>query len=271
MDIQPGTKVVISDDIIINNTVAFSRGEEVVVETVAPNAQKPEYRYVVTSAKLGSKFQLRAVDVVLPSAPPQPYRQPPVAPLSPPQAPTSKQKQKTGKAKWILLGASALILLIIIIAVATSGNKSEKTTTTGNNGTTATTQTTETKKDVYAVGETAKDGDLAITVYSFTPSPGDQFFTPEAGNQYIVVDLGIDNNGQKTAQISTMMEMSIKTPEGRKYDQAPYFPEPKYPDGAIQPGGKARGNVAFEVPASIGSMEFVFESLTGSPVRFKLQ
>lgn len=196
--------------------------------------------------------------------PPQQYQQPqyqqPVPPLPP--------KKSGGKGKWILLGVGILVVIIIIVAVASGAKKSQNTAT---NSSTPTGTTSETKKASYAVGETAKDGNLSITVYSFKASPGDDFSKPAAGNQYIVVDLGIDNNGPDTANLSSMMEMSIRTPEGRKYDQAPYFPEPKYPDGAIQSGGKARGNVAFEVPANIGSMDFVFESLTGSPVNFKLQ
>lgn len=117
MDIQPGTKVVISNDIIINNAVAFSSGEEVIVETVAPNVQKPEYRYVVTSARLGSKFQLRDVDVVLPSAPPPPYGQAPVAPPSPPQAPRIKQTEKSGKAKWILAICISIFAVLIVAVI----------------------------------------------------------------------------------------------------------------------------------------------------------
>jgi hypothetical protein len=258
--------------VVEGNQIAFEAGETVEIESTQPNPQNPTFKYVVLSQRLQKRFQLSDDDIQLsleqaPVVPPasstQPIYQQPVTPQSLPTP-----KKPGGKGKWILLGAGILVVLIIIVAVASGGKKSEKTETKSS---TPTGTSSETKKDTYAVGETAKDGDLSITVYSFTPSPGDAFSKPEAGNQFIVVDLGIDNNGTDKANLSTMMEMSIRTPEGRKYDQAAYFPEPKYPDGAIQPSGKARGNVAFEVPANIGSMEFVFESLTGDPVRFKFQ
>lgn len=121
------------------------------------------------------------------------------------------------------------------------------------------------------MGQPVKSGDLTITVASWKSSNGDGFSTPAAGNQFIVVDLDVSNNGAKTYDFSTMLMLSIKTPEGRSYDQAPYFPEPKFPDGAIAAGQKARGNVAFEVPGQIGSMSFVFNPLTRDQVNIKLQ
>ncbi len=58
MDFQPGAKATITSDVMINGQVAFSKGERVVIEDVFPNAERPEYKYVVTSSKLGVKLQL---------------------------------------------------------------------------------------------------------------------------------------------------------------------------------------------------------------------
>jgi len=133
--------------------------------------------------------------------------------------------------------------------------------------------TTETKEapTKAVVGQPVKCGDLSITVHGFTANPGDQFNKPKAENQFIVVDLEIDNTSKETANVSTLMQMKIQTPEGYGYDQAMYFPEPKYPDGDILAGQKARGNIAFETPANIGAMSFVFSPMFGDPVSIKLQ
>jgi len=56
--IQPGTKVIITNDILIEGVVAFSKGEEVCVEQLAPNSQRPEFKYVVLSKNLQKRFQL---------------------------------------------------------------------------------------------------------------------------------------------------------------------------------------------------------------------
>jgi hypothetical protein len=47
---------------LVNGQPAFVKGERVIVERVSPNQQRPEYKYVVT-AKSGTKFQLRDVDL----------------------------------------------------------------------------------------------------------------------------------------------------------------------------------------------------------------
>lgn len=125
MDIEPGTKVVISNDIIINDAVAFSRGEEVVVETVAPNAQKPEYRYVVTSARLGSKYQLRDADIVLPI---------PSVQEQPESQSTQSRLASFGWWKIAVIGVGVLVVagLVVGLIIGLGGTKKveKKTTTT---------------------------------------------------------------------------------------------------------------------------------------------
>lgn len=62
-DIPQGSTVNITHEVLVDGKVAFSQGEQVVVEQVLPNQQQPEYKYVVVSAKLGTKFQLSDADL----------------------------------------------------------------------------------------------------------------------------------------------------------------------------------------------------------------
>lgn len=66
MEIRPGSRVVVNGDVFVGGALAFGRGEPVTVEAVEPNPQRPEYRYVVTSARLSRRFQLRDADLVAP-------------------------------------------------------------------------------------------------------------------------------------------------------------------------------------------------------------
>lgn len=52
----------VTHDIMIEGRMAFRAGERVIIQTVSPNQQRPEYKYVVMSAKLGQRFQLREED-----------------------------------------------------------------------------------------------------------------------------------------------------------------------------------------------------------------
>ena len=279
-DIQQGSIVNITHEVLVDGKIAFSQGEQVVVEQVLPNQQQPEYKYVVVSAKLGTNFQLSDADLTA-TQPPQIQSQvppevpipplvpgPPVQPSypePPPQAPVPKKSG--GAAKGCLIAAAivgAIVIIVIVLLVVVTGLGIHKAVK-------------EVEKNLkqnvvnVAVGQAGRSGTLAVKVNGWKPSSGDDFSKPGAGNQFIVVDLEIQNTGTKTESVSTLAEMSIKTPNGYKYDLAPYFPDPKFPDGDILPGQTARGNVAFEVPATIGSMDFVFDPVLGNIIQVKLQ
>ena len=66
-DIPVGMTVTVAADIVVNGVLAFGRGEQVVVQQVSPNPQRPEYRYNVMSARTGTWYQLRDADIVAPS------------------------------------------------------------------------------------------------------------------------------------------------------------------------------------------------------------
>lgn len=48
----------VTHDIYIDGVLAFVKGEQVVVEDIVPNSDRPKYQYVVLSEKLQKKFQL---------------------------------------------------------------------------------------------------------------------------------------------------------------------------------------------------------------------
>lgn len=65
MEIQPGTVVLITHDITVSGLVAFKKGEQVTVEQIAENNQRPEYKYVIHSKEMGKRFQLSDNDILL--------------------------------------------------------------------------------------------------------------------------------------------------------------------------------------------------------------
>lgn len=182
-------------------------------------------------------------------------------------------KMPSDKVIWIIVGVVALIAVLIVVGVVAGGQKktpaaSSSTTTTD---TAETTSQPVSKPAESTMGQAVKCGNLSITAVSWKTSPGDEFSVPAAGNQFVIVDLDIVNNGSESEDLSTGAEMSIKTVAGYSYDIAMYFPEPKYPDGAIAAGDRARGYVAFEVPTQTTDMSFVFDPLMSDAVKIRLQ
>jgi N-acetylmuramoyl-L-alanine amidase len=58
----------VSRDIVIAGRVAFAGGEQVLVEAVVPNVERPSFRYVVLSQVLDQRFQLGDADIFKPWA-----------------------------------------------------------------------------------------------------------------------------------------------------------------------------------------------------------
>lgn len=126
-DIQQGAVVTVAADVIINGVPAFARGEQVTIQQVAPNAQRPEYKYTVYSAKVGKWYQLRDADVLPPAPAAQPgaYAPPPIAPqqqapgVAPQYAPQAGAPRAAGTmdfaslegSDW-LVGIGGIVMLI---------------------------------------------------------------------------------------------------------------------------------------------------------------
>jgi hypothetical protein len=77
----------ITNDILVGGQVALTRGEEAMVEGVQPDDVRPEYKFVVLSPRLGTRFLLRDEDR---------YAAPPVQGL-PPSQPQYPQEQYYGE------------------------------------------------------------------------------------------------------------------------------------------------------------------------------
>lgn len=148
---ESGTSAKVTHDIIIGNEIAFAEGETVKIEAISLNEQRPQYKYVVTSSRMGKRFQLSDADLteievpqIQPTAPSQ-VVVPPRAPVrSQVQAPVSPPAKKSKKLKWVLLAVGIFVVIVIIAAAVSSGKKTStnKTTTTSSANTAGTAKST---------------------------------------------------------------------------------------------------------------------------------
>lgn len=120
----------------------------------------------------------------------------------------------------------------------------------------------------FAVGDVIEMGDLTMVVLGWSTPPGDEFSQPEAGNQFVVVDLLFVNTGQSADSLSTMLQMQLKDGTNQVYDidlMAAVVAGASSPDGEIAPGERIRGSVGFQTPTDATGLQFVFDaSLFGS-------
>ena len=114
-DIPVGMTVTVATDIVVNGVSAFGRGEQVVVQQVSPDPQRPEYRYAVISVRTGTRYQLRDADIVPPFAtqPQQPVQQR----VEFVQQPYVERRRRflpyrAGPIVGVLAGASGILMII---------------------------------------------------------------------------------------------------------------------------------------------------------------
>jgi len=129
-DIQAGMTVTVAADMVVNGILVFGSGEQVVVQQVSPDPQRPEYRYNVMSARTGTWYLLRDADIVAPSAalpqqqPQQPVQQS-VEVVQPQYAERRRRPMPYPAAPivGVLAGASGIVMVIstFLVWISASG------------------------------------------------------------------------------------------------------------------------------------------------------
>lgn len=154
-----------------------------------------------------------------------------------------------------------IIALIAIVLTGCSESTIEKADSTPAAAATSSQQATveETPKapEVFAIGDTIKFDDLKLTLNGVRTSEGGDFIKPKE-DVFLIVDLTIENTGDKPEAISTIMQMSLYDADSYSYSISIGADTKGSLDGEVAPGRKMRGEVAFDVPAS-DYYEFVFE------------
>lgn len=110
-----------------------------------------------------------------------------------------------------------------------------------------------------SAGETIRFGDLKLTFNSSRTSNGMDYFRPEE-DQYVIVDMTIENLGSEEANISSLLHFTLKDAESYAYTDAIFVDTKGTLNGSIAPGDRLRGEIGFDVPKS-AYYELVFESL----------
>lgn len=159
---------------------------------------------------------------------------------------------------YLVKRLKALIFVVLILSVIATG--CGETTTPEKMDSESDTRTGEVQaQEVFSVGETVKMGDLQFSVNEVRTSAGGEFFKPEQGNVYFIVDSTIENLASEPASLSSLLMFKLVDEEGYNY-QVTIGPDTRGSvDGELSPGRKMRGELAFEVPEKAQGLELIFE------------
>ncbi len=116
---------------------------------------------------------------------------------------------------------------------------------------------------VYQVGDLIEISDLAIQVLQVTYPAGNEIIKPKEDFKFAAVDVTVENQGNTTQEISSIVQMYLKDSTGQKYTfhlGAQSIIDSGLPNDELQPGEKIRGQIGFQVPKDVQGLIFVFDA-----------
>jgi len=117
----------------------------------------------------------------------------------------------------------------------------------------------EVADQAFSVGETVKMGDLSFTLNSARWDTGDEFIQPDPGEKWLVLDCTIENLGDDSTALSSLMMFSLYDEEHYSRDLNIFADAKGSLDGELGAGRTMRGEIAFDVEEGQSKWEFIFE------------
>jgi Domain of unknown function (DUF4352) len=147
---------------------------------------------------------------------------------------------------------TAFIACLVTIVLASCGEATEGTTVTKTGSTVSDNQATEQKKGLnFKVGEEVKLGDYVIKVNKIDDyKPSDEMMAAKAGMKMVVVEVEYSNTTTDKQINANPTDWSVSDNEGYSYDygSSSDTKEPSLNDKTLNPGGKVKGWLTFEIP-----------------------
>jgi hypothetical protein len=162
----------------------------------------------------------------------------------------------------ILTALLAIIILFIVISIIGSENSSQKVGS--NNATSQSNGDTQQKNTTYKVGDKIKMGDVILTVNKIETSQGGDYTKPSEGNQWIDLNLTIENTGSTQQFVTTLGQMYVLDEKNNQFQIAVTDKAMQNPgmglDGAIIAKAKKTGWVGFEVLKMAKGLKFQYNA-----------
>ena len=172
-----------------------------------------------------------------------------------------KSKKKFYKKWWFW----ALLVLVIIIIASSSNDKPQKVSdNSGNTVVDKTQDKTPVVPESFKIGDQVKMGSSIITVNKIEYSQGGQYNKPVEGNEWINLNVTIENTGSSQQYVTTLGQMFIRDANKNSYQVTvtdKYLENPSLGlDGQIIANSKRTGWVGFEIPKTSTGLQFQYNA-----------
>ena len=169
-------------------------------------------------------------------------------------------KKKIYKKWWFWV--VAIIIIFIIVGASSDSQQPKKVgdNSTDNNQDSET--LSENSQSNYKVGDQVKLGNAILTVNEVKFSNGGQYSKPQEGNEWVNLNITIENTGSSQQYVTTLGQMFLIDKDNNSYQIAvtdKILENPSYGlDGSIIAKTKRTGWVGFEVKKGVTGLKFQY-------------
>ena len=182
--------------------------------------------------------------------------------------------------------AAVTVAATAVVALAASASTSEQAQTTGGgqqnppatqpsgsgSGSQAPSTTAAPTAKTYSVGETGAAGDWKLTVNGVQDpwvSP-ESFDTPDG--RYVALDVTVEYSGSDPSTVSSLLCFELQDSSGRQGQDAIVIGGESTIGGSIDPGGKQRGMLYYDVRADATGLVLRFDCdlLADNAIKFNV-
>lgn len=166
-----------------------------------------------------------------------------------------QSKKKFYKRWWFWV----LIVIVFFIIAGSGGNEPKKVGQEGTSNETPTVNESET----FKVGDKVEMGNSILTINKVEYSKGGQYSKPQEGNEWMNLNVTIENTGSSQQYVTTLGQMFVRDAEGNSYqtsvtNKALENPGSYSLDGQIIAKSKRTGWVGFEIPKTATGLQFQY-------------
>jgi len=160
--------------------------------------------------------------------------------------------------RHVVLTVLGSIILFLIIVGAMGSNGPSKI------GENPATNEESSQSQIFKVGDQVEIGDSIITVNKVEFSDGGSFTKPTAGNEWLNLNLTIENKSNSQQYVTTLGQMFIRDAENNSYQVAvtdKIIENPGFGlDGTIIANSKRTGWVGFEIKKGTTGLKFQYNA-----------
>ncbi len=167
-------------------------------------------------------------------------------------------KKKFYKRWWVWV----LAVVVLLIVIGANGDSSPKKVGENEQATAPAQQATQEQPQSFKVGDQIKIGDSVVTVNKVEYSQGGQYTHPAEGNEWVNLNITIENTGTSQQYVTTMGQMYVRDGGSNSYQVAVTNKTLENPgfglDGAVIAKSKRTGWVGFEIPKTAKELQFQY-------------